>query len=227
MNGIISENKEPERKSSFLLIAGVILLTVFLSVGVTLWIVNQYIFPKNFDPVILNQNEQKKLNTKLEQFSWLRDMSSEHSNARRSNRLEPEKYSEKGTKRDISLSERELNALLAKNTDLANKLAIDLSENLASGKLLVPLDDDFPILGDKTLKISAGIELSFAKERPVIKLRGVSIMGIPIPNAWLGGMKNVDVVNEFGQDEGFWKAFAEGVENIKVEESRLVVKLKE
>jgi hypothetical protein len=98
---------------------------------------------------------------------------------------------------------------------------------LASGKLLVPLDEDFPILGGKTLKFSAGIELAFANERPIIKLRGVSIMGVPIPNAWLGGMKNVDVVKEFGQDEGFWKAFSDGVENIKVEESRLVIKLKE
>lgn len=226
MQEVTSENKQPEKKNRFLLIAGAILLTVCLSVGITLWVVNQYIFPKKFDPVVLSQKEGERLNEKLEQFSWLSNMSSAESNAG-NRKLEPEKYSEKDAKRDINLSERELNALLAKNTDLANKLAIDLSENLASGKLLVPLDEDFPILGGKTLKFSAGIELAFANERPIIKLRGVSIMGVPIPNAWLGGMKNVDVVKEFGQDEGFWKAFSDGVENIKVEESRLVIKLKE
>jgi len=226
MQEVTSENKQPEKKNRFLLIAGAILLTVCLSVGITLWVVNQYIFPKKFDPVVLSQKEGERLNEKLEQFSWLSNMSSAESNAG-NRKLEPEKYTEKDAKRDINLSERELNALLAKNTDLANKLAIDLSENLASGKLLVPLDEDFPILGGKTLKFSAGIELAFANERPIIKLRGVSIMGVPIPNAWLGGMKNVDVVKEFGQDEGFWKAFSDGVENIKVEESRLVIKLKE
>jgi hypothetical protein len=226
MNEVNLENKQPEKKSRFLLIAGVILLTVCLSVGITLWIVNQYIFPKKFDPVVLSQKEDEKLDAKLEQFSWLSNISSAESNAE-SGKLEPEKYSEKGAKREVVLSERELNALLAKNTDLANKLVIDLSDNLASGKLLVPLDEDFPVLGGKTLKISAGIELSFANERPIIKLKGVSVMGIPIPDAWLGGMKNVDVVNEFGQDEGFWETFADGVGYIKVEESRLIIKLKE
>ena len=104
---------------------------------------------------------------------------------------------------------------------------IDLSEDLASGKFLLPLDEDFPILGGKTLKISAGIELAFANDRPIVKLKGVSVMGIPVPNAWLGGLKNVDLINEFGQDEGFWKSFSDGVENIHIEEGSLVIKLKE
>ncbi len=224
MNEVNSENIEPEKKNRILLIIGAILLTVILSVSITLWLVSHYIFPNNFDPVVLSHNEDKKLNNKLEKISWLSGMASTNSEQ---GKLEPEKYSEKRAKRDISLSERELNALLAKNTDLANKLAIDLSENLASGKLLVPMDEDFPIVGGKTLKLSAGIELSFANKQPIIKLRGVSVMGVPIPNAWLGGMKNVDLINEFGQDEGFWKAFSEGVENIYVKDGRLVVKLKE
>lgn len=218
---------DPEKKNNrLLLIIGGILVTVLLSVGITLWIINQYIFPKKFEPVVLNQKENKTLDNKLEQFSWI-DSSNPVDSKTDESRLEPEKYSEQGAKREISLSERELNALLAKNTDLANKLAIDLSENLASGKLLVPMDEDFPILGGKTLKISAGIELAFANKRPIVKLRGVSIMGVPVPNAWLGGIKNVDLINEFGQDEGFWKAFADGVENIHVAEGALVIKLKE
>ncbi len=52
-------------------------------------------------------------------------------------------------------------------------------------------------------------------------------MGVPVPNAWLGGIKNVDLISEFGQDEGFWKAFADGVQNIQVVEGDLVIKLKE
>lgn len=227
MKEVSIENKEEtEKKNNTLLIIGIVLLTIFLSVGITLWVVNQYIFPKKFDPVVLSQSEDATLTTKLDQFSWLDNTSSGSSDSE-NNKLEPEKYSEQNATREINLSERELNALLAKNTNLANKLAIDLSENLASGKLLVPMDEDFPILGGKTLKISAGIELSFLNERPIIKLRGISVMGVPIPNSWLGGMKNVDLINEFGQDEGFWKSFAEGVDNINVNEGNLVIKLKE
>jgi len=50
---------------------------------------------------------------------------------------------------------------------------------------------------------------------------------MPIPNAWLGGFKNIDLIKEFGQNEGFWKAFSEGVEEMHAEEGRFMVKLKE
>ena len=218
-------DKTEQQGNRWLLIIGGVLLIVSLSVGITLWVINHYIFPKQFDPVILSQKETKKLDKKLEQFGWVGQ--SKSSSVAKNKQLEPEKYSEQGAKREVSLSERELNALLAKNTDLADKLVIDLSEGLASGKLLVPMDEDFPILGGKTLKITAGIVLDYANQRPVIKLRGVSIMGVPIPNSWLGGMKNVDLINEFGQDAGFWKDFSKGIEHINVSDGKLTIKLKE
>ena len=156
----------------------------------------------------------------LEQFETVETRNADGS-------VQPEKYSETGANRRIELSERELNGLLANNTDLARKLAVDLSENLASGKLLIPLDQDFPIMGGKTLKITAGLELAFRDQKPVVVLRGVSIMGVPLPNAWLGNMKNVDLVREFGVSEGFWQSFSEGVEHIEVSDGRLVIQLRE
>lgn len=117
--------------------------------------------------------------------------------------------------------------MLAKNTDLAHKLAIDLSDDLVSAKLLVPLEEDFPMLGGKTLRVNAGVELAYKESRPIVVLKGVSVMGVPIPNAWLGNLKNVDLVREFGADQGFWKSFADGVEYIHVEDGQLRVKLKE
>lgn len=51
-------------------------------------------------------------------------------------------------------------------------------------------------------------------------------MGVPIPNAWLGGLKNVDLIKEFGQDAEFWKTFSEGVEEMHAEEGRFMIKLK-
>jgi len=53
------------------------------------------------------------------------------------------------------------------------------------------------------------------------------VMGVPIPNAWLGGLKNVDLISEFGTDPGFWQSFSEGVEDVRVEDGRIKVKLKE
>ena len=58
-------------------------------------------------------------------------------------------------------------------------------------------------------------------------LRGVSVMGVPIPSAWLGGLKNRDLVAEFGTDPGFWRAWAAGVEDMRVTDGKLVIRLKE
>jgi hypothetical protein len=140
--------------------------------------------------------------------------------------LRPERYNEKNAKREVSFSERELNAMVANNQDLAKKLAVDLSDDLVSTRLLVPVDKDFPILGGKTLRVSTGVEMAFRDAKPIVILRGVSIMGVPIPNAWLGGLKNIDLISEFGDQRGFWAGFAEGVEDIRVEEGELKVKLK-
>ena len=110
---------------------------------------------------------------------------------------------------------------------MAKRVAIDLANDLASAKMIIPMDPDFPIIGGKTLRVNTGLGLSFANDRPVVILKGVSIMGVPIPNAWLGNLKNVDLVQEFGLESGFWKTFAAGVEYINVQDGMLQIKLKE
>ncbi|MGY8690875.1 MAG: arginine N-succinyltransferase, partial [Verrucomicrobiales bacterium] len=58
-------------------------------------------------------------------------------------------------------------------------------------------------------------------------LKGISLGGIPLPSAWLGNLKGKDFIEEFGQDEGFWKQFSDGIEYLEVQDGRLKVKLKE
>ncbi|MEM7193566.1 MAG: arginine N-succinyltransferase [Pseudomonadota bacterium] len=220
------KNDKTEKRGC-LFIGSIVAITVILSVGATLWILNTWVFPKRFDPVVLNASEKRVLDQKLEAFDQWDSTTRTSSSQSDSDELQPEKYSEEGANRTIRLSERELNALLAENTDLASRAVIDLAENLASGKLLVNMDPDFPLLGGKTIKISAGMELAYREKSPIVVLKGVSVMGVPIPNAWLGGLKNVDLVREFGADEGFWKAFADGVDNVQVTEGNLEITLKE
>ena len=199
----------------------IVTITIILTAGITTWLVSQYLFRKSFTPVQLKPKEEQVLNSKLRAIGM--EVQAAEAGAQP---LEPERYSEVDAKRELSFSEREVNAMLAKNTDLAQKLAIDLSDDLVSAKLLVPLDPDFPILGGKTLRVSAGVELAFKNSRPIVVLKGISVMGVPIPNAWLGNLKNIDLVQEFGGDQGFWKAFADGVDYIHVEDGRLLIKLK-
>jgi hypothetical protein len=187
------------------------------------WVVLTYIYPRAFNPVELSAREQQVLDGKLDELG----VGGIAQGSPGAAPLEPEPYREDASRREISFTEKELNGLLANNTNLAERLAIDLSDNLASAKLLIPMEEGFPVVGGKTIRIDAGLELAFTNNRPVVALRGISVMGVPIPNAWLGNLKNVDLVQEFGADPGFWNAFAEGVESLELVDGELRIKLKE
>ncbi len=208
-------------------VLGLMLLTVVLSVAVTLWIINVYLFPKQFEPVELSAREQQQLERKLESFEGISVDRTADQATGAEGKLEPLPYSEEGAERTVALSERELNGLLATNTDLADKLAIDLSDELVSARLRIPMDPDFPVFGGRTLKARAGLEVSYSEGNPVVVLKGVSVMGVPVPNAWLGGLKNIDLVGHFGQSEGFWQTLAAGIDHVQVVDGALQFKLKE
>ncbi|MDT8387412.1 MAG: hypothetical protein RQ736_07855 [Thiogranum sp.] len=218
---LTEQTPEPPRGLRWPQVLLIVIGTMLVTVGVTYWVLTSYLFVKEFKPVELQAREVQVLDAKLRAIGF--DVG-EHDPA---GNLRPEPYSEIGARREVAFSERELNAMLARNTDMARKLAIDLSDDLVSAKLLIPLDPDFPMLGGKTLRVNAGVELAYQGSKPVVVLRGVSVMGVPVPNAWLGNLKNVDLVGEFGANQGFWKTFSEGVEDIQVEEGRMKIKLRE
>jgi hypothetical protein len=72
-------------------------------------------------------------------------------------------YSEKGASREIRLTEREVHALIPKDIDMAKHVAVDLADNLVSVKLVVPVNEEVPVAGGKTLKLNFGVETSYAK----------------------------------------------------------------
>lgn len=226
----ISETGNHKKGSNPLLIALLIIGVIIVTAIVTVWLTMIFLFPKEFRPVNLSEREERALEEKISRLGatgLLVDSIRENSKTKSEKPLKPEKYSEKDAEREIRFTEREINGLIANNTNLATRLAIDLSDDLASAKLLIPMEPDFPIVGGKTLKITAGLELKYANGKPVIALRGVSLMGVPVPNAWLGNIKNVDLVKEFGNEAGFWKGFSDGIENIRVEDGKITVRLKE
>lgn len=221
-----SEHPAPDRKRRMRrpAVLGIVLAALLITGLAVAWAIKTYVFPSAFTPVSLSAPEERRLDAKLDRLGG---PVSRRATPAPVERLEPEPYSEAGAQREVVLSEREINALVSRNTDLASRLAIDLSRDLASAKLLITLDETAPILGGQTVKVTAGLELRYAGGRPIVALKGVSIWGVPIPNAWLGGLKNVDLVQEFGGEDGFWKGFADGVEDLRVEEGALKITLKE
>ncbi len=239
---------QPENKKGFsikqmlMIVVSVMLLTIL----VTVFAIKTWLFPSPFTPVKLDQQEEQQLEQKLDRIDSFSESTQAHGKIAAGSvaqpqpltegprgdfdaqgALKPEAYSEQEANREITFTEREINGLLANNTDLAEKIAVDLDKDLVSLRLLLPIDPDFPIMGGKTLRVRAGAELAYREGRPVVILKGVSLMGVPIPNAWLGGLKNIDMMREFGGEPGFWKSFGDGVESIQVREGELYIKLRE
>ncbi|WP_028580451.1 hypothetical protein [Desulfogranum japonicum] len=232
------ETEHPKKGFSGLQVLGIILLVFTLTLAGSVLFARTYLFPQPFKPVVLSEKEQTVLSSKLQSLADIKAANSKtvkgsgydlaeppkmHDNGA----LVPQPYTENPAHRTVTFTERELNGMLAKNTDLADKVAIDLDNDMLSVNMLIPLDPDFPILGGKVLRINAGTELAYRQNRPVVILRGVSLMGVPLPKAWLGGLKNVDLIEEFGTEDGFWQAFAEGIASLQVSEGTLEVILNE
>jgi hypothetical protein len=211
------QSKSMSGTKLFLLIFGSVLIALLLAGLLIKW----WLFPTAFTPISLSASETARLEYKIEQLPFSYSTSSSKKQP-----LQPKPYSEKGLSRNVEFSEREINALIAQNRDLAENLVIDFSDNLISAELLVPLDPDFPILGGKTLRVSSGVEFSYQNGRPRVVLQGISVWGVPMPDAWMGNLKQVDLIKEFGGKPGFWKQFAAGVENIEVSEGELKLQLK-
>ena len=223
MNMAGAEGKPPGSGiPRFRVVAFLVLLAA--AVLIVVWI-RQNVYASKFTPVTLTPKENVVLQDKLARLRQEEPVSVPFESVP-GKPLSPEPYTE-GANRQIQLSERELNGLIAGTPDIARKVAIDLSDDLISVKLLLPVEDEVPVLGGKTFRIHLGLAVRYEEEKPYIALKGVSLGGIPLPNAWLGYLKNVNLVGEFESGDGFWKIFSGGVRSIEVRQGRMRNTLKE
>lgn len=200
---------------------GIVLLAVIATAGVSFWFLAQYVFAEALEPVTLQADEQREVEGKLQVLRG------EVRDGEPSGDAQPERYNEAGADRVVQFSQRELNGLLANDPGLARRMAVDLSNDLLSVVLLVPVEEGFPLLGGRTVRVHAGVELTYHEGEPIVRLMGVSVMGVPVPNAWLGDLKNVNLVEQFGAEPGFWRSFADGVADLRVQDGQLRIELKE
>ena len=223
-----SADKKPRSGCLRLLVNSVIAALVIVLI-VAGW-VKYNVYASLFTPTELSVKEQEVLDSKLarmtESAQKERSMTTSRLRDPETN-LKPEKYTEEGARREISLTEKEMNALIANDPEIAKRVAIDLSDNLISVKLVVPIDKEVIIFGGKTLRLNLGLIMSYENNRPIIAIKGISLGGIPLPNAWLGYIKEKNLIEEFGSETGFWKLFAEGIRDIKVKEGHILVRLNE
>jgi hypothetical protein len=208
--------KKEKRRFGCLHVLGFMLLAVLVTIGLAAFWVKHNIYADRLEPTELSEKEERVLDAKMAQLEEAQ-----------TGGLQPKPYSEEGAKREIEITEKELNGLIAQNPEWADRIAIDLADDLVSLTILIPMDEEIPIVGGTTARIRTGIGLRYENGRPIVIVKGISIGGIPLPSAWMGDIKNRDLVSEFGDEGGFWDQFAKGVEDIEVTEGRLRLKLKE
>ncbi len=203
------------------ILLGIIIL-LLVAILASIWWVNRNVYAKTFTPVELQEDELALLDVKLNTVDP----------SMRTTRISvppdaPESYREDFANRRIVFTERELNAVLAKDPDTARTVAIDLSEGLVTIRILAPMNDDLPLLGGKTFKLTMGLSVGYTNEQTLVSIRGISMGGIPLPSAWWGGIKNKNLIEEFGHSNGFWNLFSRGVESLQVTDDTFVLHLKE
>ena len=201
----------PPRRTRWLAIVAGALLLIVVTIGVTLWVARTWLFPAPFEPV--------RLGAPLALPGSRPGTEADDGVAR------PEAYREDPAARTVRLSQRELNALLARDSDLAQRVALHLGRDTVSANVIVPIPADFPIMAGRNLRFTSGLGLRHEQGRAVVVLEGISVMGVPLPSAWLGGLKGKDLVAWYGGQDGFWRQFAAGIEQLRVEDGQLTVRL--
>ena len=127
--------------------------------------------------------------------------------------------------KEIILTERELNGLLNRNTNLGDKLKLTLATDEIHARIETDMDGDLPVVGGKKLKAKARFLVKSVEGKPSLVLDDLTVWGASLPNDWLGGMKGKDLLGEiFGSVGG---GGLSGVEELRIERGRLVIRLAE
>jgi hypothetical protein len=174
-------------------------------------------------PVTLTPQEQRALDLKLDVLrdAAVGDPGSERmpelpSGPDEGGVLVPEIYAEDPDRRRIRFTERELNAAIARDPALAGRAAVRLSPGQVSASFLLDVPEDLPLLGGRSLRVRTGLQLLTQDERVQARLLGISVGGVPLPGAWLGGWKGTDLLATSGLG-----GLGAGIEALEVREGEL------
>ncbi|MEM7386655.1 MAG: hypothetical protein AAF514_17090 [Verrucomicrobiota bacterium] len=130
--------------------------------------------------------------------------------------------------RTVMITEKELNGMLHKNTGLGDELKIVLDRDSIGARWVKDMPDDVPILGGKTIRVKVGVGAYIDENgKLALMINNVTLGGVPMPNAWLGDIKGINVVEEYGSDIPLLDNFARGIKELKIEDGRMMVILNE
>lgn len=207
-------------------------LIIIASVAITIWWIQRPI-----KPVVLTAKEQTVVQQKLDKVEA-------ESPARPSASLDPSRAARAWTNdrpvqvpaldrpyvpgaKEIRFTEREINGLLNQNTDLGKSVRIEFARDAVNAYLAVPIPQDFPVMGGKMFRARGRFAVSIGNGgAPYAVLEDVTIFGISMPKAWLGGLKGENLLQD-AVGQGKRGPILRGIKSLRVDPGALVLELED
>lgn len=126
----------------------------------------------------------------------------------------------------LKLTEREVNGLLNANTDLGKSVRLEFAQDAINAYLAVRIPEDFPIGGGKLFRARGRFRVSIGNGgEPYAILEDVTVFGLSLPKAWLGGIKGENLLGQ-AMGDNKWKGI-KGVKSLRVEPGALVLEVQD
>jgi len=125
----------------------------------------------------------------------------------------------------LTITEREINGLLNLNTDLGQSVRLEFERDAVNAYVAVPIPKDFPIGGGKMFRARGSFRVSLGNSgAPYAVLEDVTVFGLSLPKAWLGGLKGENLISQaMGQRNG--SPILKGIKTLRVEPGALVLEV--
>jgi hypothetical protein len=126
----------------------------------------------------------------------------------------------------LKLTDREINGLLNANTDLGKSVRLEFSQDAVNAYLAVHIPEDFPIAAGKMFRARGRFRLSIGNGgEPYAILEDVSVLGLSLPKAWLGGVKGENLISDAMGRKG--SPVFRGIKSLRVEPGALVLEVQD
>jgi hypothetical protein len=126
----------------------------------------------------------------------------------------------------LKLTEREVNGLLNANTDLGKSVRLEFAQDAINAYLAVRIPDDFPVGGGKMFRARGRFRVSLGNGgEPFAILDDVTVFGLSLPKAWLGGLKGENLIGQAMGERKQWRL--KGIKSLKVEPGALVLEVED
>jgi len=125
----------------------------------------------------------------------------------------------------LKLTEREINGLLNANTDLGKSVRLEFAQDAVNAYIAVRIPDDFPVGGGRMFRARARFRVSLGNGgQPYAILDDVTVFGLSLPKAWLGGIKGENLISDAVGQRG---QLIKGIKSLRVEPGALVLEVED